>query len=182
MINLIPPNGHSALKHEYILRIASLYGFILGGVFLASAALMVPTYVLTSAQLKTAHKDSAAMETMKAAFAEAAGEIKRINAVMTALRIEKDPVLYSEIIEEIVRSSGEGVTLSTFRGSHTGEKLSSVVVQGTASNRRSLAAFKNTLEASPLFAEAELPIADLARDTNLPFVVTLTMATTTVSP
>jgi hypothetical protein len=175
MINLIPPNGAAALRYEYILRIVSVYGVILGGIFLASAALMVPTYVLTSAQLKTAHSNSEEMEKTKEAFAKAAGEIKQVNAVMSNLRFEENPVTYSEIIEEVVRSASEGITLSTFKASHEGETIRTVVVQGVASNRRSLARFKDALEASLLFEKAELPISDLARDTNLPFVVTLTM-------
>ncbi len=182
MINLIPPNGHTALKHEYVLRIASVYGFILGGVFLASAALMVPTYVLTSAQLKTAHQSNEEMELTKAAFAEAADEIKRVNAVMSVLRIEENPIVYSEIIEEVIRSTSEGITLATFRAAQVNTTLNTVVVQGTASNRRSLSSFKDALEASPLFETAQLPISDLARDTNLPFMVTLTMAQPKVSP
>jgi hypothetical protein len=184
MINLIPPIGKTALKHEYVLRVASVYGFLLTGVFIASTILMVPTYVLVSAQMSGAQDVSAGVEETKAAFDTAFSEIKVANTIMAQLRREQSVVPVSAIIEEVVRVAPAGIRFSTFIITRVVGGEEQMQVQGVATNRIALASFKNTLEASPLFLTALVPIADLARDTNLPFLITITLdqgATTTPS-
>ena len=174
MINLIPHKGHVALKHEYTLRVASVYGFLFAGVFVATAALLVPTYVLTSAQFSGAQDDSSNIEKTKAAFDTAFGEIKVANTVMAQLRKEQDVTQISTIIGEIVSLAPREVLFTTFQTEREGAVLKDIRVQGVAKNRIALATFKNALEASPRFLQALVPISDLARDTDLPFVITIT--------
>lgn len=181
MINLIPPHGQTALTHEYMLRVGSVYCFILAGVLAASTALMIPTYVLTSSQLKTVQSGTNEMESTSVAFEKAAEEVKRANAVMAQLRINSALPVYSEIVEEIVRIAPAGISFTTFRTANSDaaaeEAAPEILVQGHATNRNALATFKTALEDNALFETATVPISDLARDTNLPFVVTITLAT-----
>jgi hypothetical protein len=184
MINLIPPHGRTALTHEYILRVGSLYGFVIGGVLMASAALMVPTYVLTGSQLKALRMESPETEEIKSAFDRASEEIKIANALASQLRVREksSEYMYSQIIEEIVRSASGGIVFANFQGGDEEKGLREIMIQGTAANRSTLAEFKASLEAAPLFEKADIPISDLARDTNLPFVVTVTLADTIATP
>lgn len=181
MINLIPPKGHTALMHEYVLRVISVYGFMLAGVFLASAALMIPTYVLTSSQLTGAQSESSKVEETKAAFNEAFGEIKVANTVMAQLKKEVDVTPVSTVVEEIVRLAPRGIQFTTFMVAKEGNVLTEIQVQGIASDRSTLSSFKNTLEASAYFSQALVPISDLAHDTKLPFVVTVSLENQTAS-
>ncbi len=176
MINLIPPQGHSALRHEYMLRIASMYCFILGGVLVASAALMIPTYVLTSSQLEAVRSDNSENHETTQAFSRASEEIKTATAMMSQLRVTESAIVYSTIIEEIVRSAPNGIAFTTFQGRPEEDELTQITIQGLASTRNALASFKNALESSVMFEKADIPISDLARDTNLPFVVTVTLS------
>ncbi len=188
MINLIPHKGHVALKHEYTLRVGTVYGFMLSGVFLASTALLVPTYVLTSTQLEAAQHESSDINETRAAFDAAFGEIKVANTIMAQLRKEQDVTAISTVVEEIVKLAPREVTFTTFQTERVGVRMNEVRVQGIAKNRIALASFKNALESSPLFLQAVVPIADLARDTDLPFVITITLeddgvdTTTPVTP
>jgi Tfp pilus assembly protein PilN len=175
MINLIPHKGHTALKHEYILRVASVYGFMLGGVFLASTALTVPTYVLTSTQLTTAEDDGSTIDETRIAFDTAFGEIKVANTVMSQLRKPQDNIASSDVIAEIVKVAPRGVSFTTFQMERVGIDLKEVRVQGMAENRLALSTFKTALESSPMFLQALVPIADLARNSDLPFVITITL-------
>jgi hypothetical protein len=175
MINLIPPKGHTALKHEYILRVASVYAFLLAGVLVAATTLMVPTYVLISTQLTGARDEGNRMAETKQKFDVAFGEIQEANTVMAQLRKESATVDISAVITEVVRVAPRGIVFTTFQATRAGTKLTEIQVQGTAENRVILASFKNALEASPLFSQAMVPISDLARDSELPFVVTVTL-------
>lgn len=175
MINLIPPKGHTALTHEYVLRVGALYGFMFAGVFAAGAILMVPTYVLVSSQLNSVRPDDERMEETKEAYKNAFSHIQEANTVMAQLRGGMPNVEISAVIKEIVRVAPKGVVFSTFRAAREGVVLSTVDVQGQATTRKTLAALKNALEASPLFETADVPISDLARENNLPFAITLTV-------
>ncbi len=175
MINLIPPKGHTALKHEYVLRVASVYAFLLAGVLVAATALMIPTYVVTSTQLTGAKDEGDRMAETKQKFDTAFGEIREANTVMAQLRKESATTDISDIITEVVRVAPRGVTFTTFQATREGTKLPEIQVQGMADSRIVLASFKNALEASDRFSEAIVPISDLARDSELPFVVTVTL-------
>ncbi len=175
MINLIPPKGHTALKHEYVLRVGALYGFMFAGVFAAGAILMIPTYVLVSSQLNSVRPDDEHVEETKTAYTEALAHIQEANTVMAQLRGGMPNIEISKVIEEIVRVAPKGVVFSTFKATREGGVLKTVDVQGEAATRKTLAALKNALEASPLFETANIPISDLARENNLPFVITITL-------
>jgi len=54
--------------------------------------------------------------------------------------------------------------------------IEEVLVQGVSPTRSELAQYKVSLEDNPLFESAEVPISDLARDANLPFVITITLS------
>lgn len=175
MINLIPPKGHTALKHEYILRVGAVYGFLLAGVLGAGAILMMPTYVLVSSQLTSVRPDEAQMSATKQTYSDARVTVQQANAVMAQLRNAIPNIEMSDVIEEVVRVAPEGVVLSTFQAEREGKDLKKINIQGKAATRKTLAALKSSLEASSLFATAEVPISDLARENNLPFVVTVTL-------
>lgn len=181
MINLIPPKGHTALKHEYLLRVAALYGFMLSGVLAAGTILMIPTYVLVSSQLSTVRPDDVQMEKTKKTYDEALKHIQGANTVMAQLRGGIPNIDMSKIIEEIVRVAPSGVVFSTFQAVRVGADLKTIDVQGEAATRKTLAALKNALEESPLFETANVPISDLARENKLPFVVTITLSDTTAA-
>ena len=175
MINLIPPKGHIALKHEYILRVASIYGFILTGVFVAGTLLTIPTYVLVSSQLNAVRPDEAHTNEIKKTYDDALIHIQNANTVMAQLRASVPNVEISTVIEEVMRVAPSGITFSTFQALRENETVKTVDVQGQAATRNALAALKNALEASDLFESANVPISDLAKENNLPFVITITL-------
>jgi hypothetical protein len=173
MINLIPPQGRTALKHEYILRVGSLYAFLLAGVCVAGTALFIPTYVLTSSQLTGAKDKSAEIEVTKQAFDRAFEEIKVANTLMAQLQKTKTTTPATKVIEEIIRLAPEGLRFTAFGTSEEAGVLKNVTVSGNASTRQALVSFKAQIEASPLFDEVVIPLSDLARETELPFSVSI---------
>jgi Tfp pilus assembly protein PilN len=178
MSNLIPPQGHTSVGREYILRILSVYGFLLVVSLVALCALVVPTYVLVNTQLTLNESHAVVGSSVDTAFNDAETEIKKANELITQLAAPSKSVHASQILNEIDKSVHRGVEFKTFQIQQTQEKNETIVtvnVQGIAESRGALAAFKEGLEASPLFEHAEVPISDLARDTELPFMITLTV-------
>jgi hypothetical protein len=158
-----------------VLRVTSIYGLLLSGVLIAWTALMVPTYVLTSSQLSGAQGEGVGVEKTKEEFERAFGEIRVANTIMAQLRKESDNIPISEVIKEVVKRAPEGISFDSFVAVREGRVLSTMQVQGNAQDRMTLAKFKGQLEEAPLFTQAFIPISDLARDTDLSFVVTLSL-------
>jgi Tfp pilus assembly protein PilN len=129
-----------------------------------------------SSQLSTVEPHNSSAEEIKSAYDDALSHIYEANTVMAQLRGGMPINEVSDVIEEIVRSAPKGIVFSTFQAAREGQQLKTVDVQGEAATRNALASLKTALEASPLFETANVPISDLARENNLPFVVTITLS------
>ncbi|MEK7538803.1 MAG: hypothetical protein AAB552_03095 [Patescibacteria group bacterium] len=82
--------------------------------------------------------------------------------------ILKETPVWSGVIEEVLSRVTENIIISTFSTGTVGDKMSVVGVSG---NRDSLNRFKKSLQASPMFADVELPLTNLEQKTNIPFSV-----------
>ncbi len=176
MSNLIPPQGHQSVAREYIMRIFSVYGFLLAAVLLALCALVVPTYALVNTQLNINASQGTPGNDVNTVFRDAETSIQHANELVAQLATPSKSVHASEILKEIKKSAREDIIFKNFQIQQTQEKDErriTVSVQGIARSRGALARLKENLEASPLFEHAEVPISDLARDAELPFAMTL---------
>ncbi len=176
MINLIPPEGHTAVKQEYLLRVGAVFGFLFTGVMVLLAVSFIPTYVLVKGQIDSsvaeAHKETEGENLLK----DAAEDIRKTKEVLTQLKsISSTSTLPSMVIAEVLRTAPGTISFKNFTVDAPGGKMGTFNVQGVALTRESLADLRKALEASPLFSKAEVPISDLARDADLPFVITITL-------
>lgn len=176
MINLIPPEAEKVAKHEYILRVGGILAFLLSAVLLIFTIALVPTYVLISAQIDTSiqQTEDAGLDEE---FKKADAEVVLTKAFIDHIRTKEQRVQPSVIIESITDAVPPGISLGLFvtkQNEKTGV-IEKIDLQGIASTRELLAQFKSAVEEASLFVKAEVPIADLARDTNLPFTMSITL-------
>lgn len=175
MINLIPPEGHRALKREYRLRVGATLALLFAGVALLLAAALIPTYILVGAQINAFAIEGEEEGDKEDALTDITNELELTKELLTQLKVPQTGVPTSFIIEEIQNKIPEGVTFDTYYTAPGPDGFERVHVQGTATTREALARFKQELESSPMFETAEVPISDLARETNLTFTVTITL-------
>ncbi len=176
MINLIPPAGYTVLKREYLLRISASFFFLMAVILFILTVSLAPTYILTSAQIADYETRINNVEDEAAIFAEAERQVGEAHMVLTQLQTVGHTIHTSDILREIEHIAPTGITFKNFYVS-TGalNTAQTVQVQGIAPTREILIRFKNVLEDSALFEKAEVPIADLARDVDLPFAITVTL-------
>lgn len=174
MINLIPPEGHASLRLEYRLRLMVSVLFLLTSVMVFLGVALIPTYVLTSSQINT-QKSESEKNAGNTTFTDAEADIRTANTLATQLSTMTQPILFSTIIDAIQKDATQAITLNRFYIQTADNGEVAVQIQGVATTRSALASFKHTLEANSLFLKAELPISDLARDTQLPFAIKITM-------
>ena len=175
MINLIPPDGRRTLKREYILRVSATVAILLGCVLILLTVALVPTYVLVQAQINAYELEEGLESDEESAYKAMEQEIKQVQDVLARLKAPAPFVLPSMVIEEVTKQTPNGVTYKTFYTQENKGAVHTIQVQGNATTREVLAELKSTLEGSSMFGKVELPIADLARDADLPFAITLTL-------
>ncbi len=178
MINLIPPAGYTVLKREYLLRVGASLGFLLGSVFCVLTAALVPTYILTSAQIADYTTLISNFGDEAQTFAEAERVAGEAQVLLAQMQKGTQTPRASALIQALVQRAPEGIIFKTFALQAAAGVPHIVQVQGVAATREVLIRFKNEIEAASEFEKAEVPIADLARDADLPFAITITLATT----
>lgn len=169
MINLIPPAAKKSISIEYWIRVVSVWFIIWSVTLLMSASIFLPTYVLINAQVKV-HAESATEASQKVADYENVSTAL-INANREAKLIvdEAAAVYFSNYIELFESLEGKSVQITEINMSRDDELLKQATVGGIASDRHSLASFRDQLLSNERVAEVEFPISNLAQDKDIPF-------------
>ncbi len=174
MINLIPPGGKKRVNTEYVTRALSLWVFLLACALLGGALLLVPTYVLLQKQIFIAGTSEDGGRSKGEEFEVMTKTLKETNVFAAQLSQSMDSVRASDILAQVSAALSQGVDLRGLSITDAGEgKGVSIIAQGTASTRQSLRAFLDKLKQGGFFQDAQVPISDLAPDTNLVFTATL---------
>lgn len=176
MINLIPPAGYTKVRKEYMLRMLATYFLLLSAVLILLTVALIPTYVLVRAQMNdsVAHDKAGEEDTT---VAQIESEITRTQGMITEFKKRTTTPDMSVFIHAIEKSAPSGIVFKNFTLGYTKNKITPIQLQGTAERREDLVAFKQALEKDALFASATVPIADLARERDVPFTMTITVAT-----
>ena len=177
MINLIPPQGKKSVRREYILRVGSACSVLFGFLILVLTAAHIPTYLLVDVQIKTLDATTERELGREEAIKSAEDEVKTSSVVLGRLKaVSEKQLTTDDILSEITTHTSSAITFKTFVLHNTGKESQTIQVQGVARTREALAQFKTALESSEMFDRAEIPISDLAKDSDLPFAMTITLA------
>jgi hypothetical protein len=174
--NLLPMERRHRLVREYYFRLVVIVvglGILLLG---ASAVLLLPTYIFLagSAQEKnlelahiTATLASADEVSLSARLAALANDAAAIIA------LSRHPSV-SAALRSALAVSRPGIILSGL--TYTPDpKATTLLLTGIASTRDALRAYQLALENMPGVTSASLPVSVYAKDTSIPFVITITL-------
>lgn len=176
-MNLLPEMRKDALTRMYLLRLAVVGILTLFGVLLVHAVGMLPSF-LHIQQLQAVYEaDLAGLGEKLAGLEE-----KTIRARVTTLEaraqeLQKtiDGSTASRLLRAVTAVPHLGIKidhLSFTRGK--GDQTPSMIIAGVATSRESLRAYSTTLSLLPYVTKADLPISSFAKETDIPFSITLT--------
>ena len=175
MINLIPQRAKSSITREYWMRVVSVWLFILSGVTIIIAALLVPVFALVNSQI-TAYSASAE---------EAISEVNKYDLSSTALvRASQDAVKilrmqndakFTDYIALFESLENDSIVIERYEFTKQEEVLAPISISGKADTRQALADFREALLDNKDIETVFLPISNLAQDKNISFVITVTM-------
>ena len=180
MINLLPPEARRHVLTEYWLRVVSVWLLLLvvaGGLILV---LLFPSYILLELQLQARQDTYQQVEVEQESFLSAQKDITRANQQAALLADTADMISYTSVLETIDLVRSPDISINQIVMSRTNGVLTQITLQGEAVTRDALAMFRNQIELQDLFANAELPLANLARDREVPFNITVTLADTDI--
>ncbi len=173
MINLLPPNARKQVQVEYWIRVSSVWVILLGCACIIIGLLMVPSLILVQAQLAVYDGEYQAASTQNSVYEKLEQDVQVANGIATQLGTSDGDRLFSNIISEVEGIAARTVVLNSIAFSRTDIGVQSVQITGESASRLLLVEFRDALENSPLFDSAALPLANLAKDKDVPFSITI---------
>ncbi len=178
-INLLPPERRRVLFREYLLRLAVVATALFTILVVVAGALLIPTYVFLSGSAESKKTRLASIESSLSSIDE-----ESLSARLTALSqnamtlIElADAPSASKMIRDILSIPRPGISVTGFSYSPKNEKTpATLLVSGNALTRDALRGYQLAVQDSSLVRSATLPVSVYAKDANLPFTISVTLA------
>ena len=176
MINLIPPTAKKRLKFEYWIRVASVWLLIWATALIIGGSLLFPTYVLIGSQIDV-FAESAALASEKVNDYENVSKtlVQSSQQARFVLSESELPEVssYVDLFKSLENSEIEINRISIIRGE---EGVQPAQIIGEANSRQALASFRDRLVAEEVVLDVDLPISNLAQDSEIAFNITVTLS------
>jgi len=173
MTNLLPPAAKKQIVFEYWVRVFSVWVILWSVCLLISAIVLWPTYVLIVGSSE-AYADSVLDASERTAQYESISQVlSQATKQAQTIVINDRQTKLSVVFTAVENAAGSEVDLSGVTVKRNKTAIDPVQVQGVASNRQSLAAFKDRLETIPYVASVDLPIENLAENQDIVFTISV---------
>lgn len=173
MINILPESGRGIVKREYRIRLVAVFLFLLALLSLVTAVMLLPSYLFATVESEQASLEEARLLAAKVPGAKTDAEvITAVNQQIAGLEAFMMAPRPSEALLEVLQSAGSGIEL--VRVSYEGG-AGSISLSGKATSRDMLLQFSKALQKLPIVASVDLPVSDLAKNTNVSFSMTLVL-------
>ncbi len=170
--NLLTKEYKKRITQEYLLRLGTVCALLMTVAFFVGIASLVPSYLDLVMNMR-ANKTILSNGSEDAKDnKELLGEIKETSFLMSVLEKGTEKEKLSDIVRDVLELRPEGVVVVGYRYERTSGKLT---VDGIARTRDLVAPYARSLEASDRFTEVPVPIADLAKNTDLEFTLSATL-------
>lgn len=156
------------------MRALSVWALLISLALLASGILLLPTYILYTKQIHVATAASESLKEEDASFTTIEKTLTEANAFATQLSGSLESVKASDILMHIESALPQDITLEALNVLQEKKKVR-IEARASARSRESLRRFTDALKRDAFFSDAQVPISDLAQDSDLSFTVTLTL-------
>ena len=188
LTNLLPQERRHTLLYDYVFRLGVVLILFITALTLIAAILLLPTYVLLmeSARTKQAHLTDIKSTLSSVDETELSARLAALSAdAATLLALTKLPSA-SGIVRTMLAIARPSIALSNFTYTPATSKPSkdgkssitvpgTLVISGTAATRDALRNYQLALQGAPFASSVTLPISTYAKDSNIPFTITITL-------
>lgn len=176
LINLLPKENVRLFRRAYFYRLATIAALSGTFIFLVSALLLFPSYLLTHNQVKL---ETAAVAELNKTINSSEGQASaaRVTALresIARLELLKTAPKGSALLRGILAVSHPGITLNSFNVTPPVQAVpGKVILSGTATTRDALRMYTVELGKLSYVSTVDLPISVYAKETDIPFTITL---------
>lgn len=174
--DLLPRSKKRALRREYFVRLIAVALGLLTLLVVIHGVLLLPAYLYARAEVSGEQAELARISTSASSAQEHAvnEQIAAVQSDITYLsRLESQPTA-SGLFRAILLVPHPGVTISGFTfTAPTAAAAGQMTITGTARSRDTLRAYVASLGQLKYVSKADLPISAYAKDSAIPFTVTL---------
>lgn len=174
LTNLLPVSRVRAFRRAYFMRLAVVALALAAVVVVAHGFLLAPSYLYAARETA---REQRQLDAISASLATT--EEKQVSARLSALR---DNVTYlghlgaaptaSAVLRAVLAVPRPGITIGGISFTPAAAK-SQMILTGTATTRGALRQYDQALATLPFVTSADLPISAYAKDTDIPFTITL---------
>ncbi len=168
MINLLPRPEKMAIKKEYKMRVYLVTLMFAFFITVVSLIVILPSFILSHyrAQITV---PVAKVSTTTEESQSIANTIKLTKELTEVLKPEEAKSQPTDLLDVIIKDKTAGNTITSFAYSKDDKGDVKIVIQGLAQTRQSMLAFTNAVQKEVLVDNVNLPIANLTKDTKIPF-------------
>lgn len=177
MQTLLPKNELHHIRHEYRLRCLILLLFFFSGAVWIGIISLFPAYLISVTEEHNAEAQAGAIDhTRQSSGAQqTSAQVKDANALIKTVTASEDTIFFSSLVEDIDSRRVPGMIITDFNLAHAANTKSQSVITigGNAATRNILVAFEQNLESDPRLSVVELPVSDLAQQTDINFTISM---------
>ena len=176
--NLLPEERRRALRRDYFLRLGVVSIVFLTLLTAVAAILLLPTYVFLTESAHTKEARLAGIESTLSSSDQAAlsAQLAALSDDAATLEALASAPSVSTTVRNVLAISHPGITLFNFAYAPPTSKSPSIfAISGMAATRDALRSYQVALQGAPFALSADLPVSAYAKDTDIPFTITMTL-------
>ncbi len=178
LTNLLPASFIRDLRHGYFLRVLTVGIFLAVFLVLVHGLLLIPSYLYASSRVASEQKDLDALTNslQTSEEKEASTRIAALRTNVTYLSRLGTLPRASATVRSLLAVPRSGIRLGgfTFTAPATAADAGKMSLMGVATTRDSLRLYTLALQQLPFVASVDLPISAYAKESDIPFTITLT--------
>jgi hypothetical protein len=171
--NLLSHEHKKKLTLEYYLRLVTIGALTFSVAITIGLIALLPAYMEVVGELKLKEGERFAKEKDKQNNEELSAEVTQSEKTLTFLEEALKREKFSKLLSEVLTLRPEGIYITGF--SYTRD-TKNITLDGVATTRNLVVPFARSLEANPHFENVPVHIADLAKNTNLDFHLSVDIA------
>jgi len=179
LTNLLPNERLRAIRLDYFIRLGVIAALIVTMLTSAAAILLLPTYIFLTASASSEKTRLANIESSLSSSNDVAlsAQLTALSNSAKILSVLGSVRTVSEITRDVLVIPRPGITLSGLAYSPATSKSQNIfTISGISATRDALRSYQLALQSAPFVSSANLPVSVYAKDTNIAFTITITLA------
>lgn len=178
MFNNLPENLKKEVRGQYYIRLGIIVGVFFLVAEIVTGFLMFPSWTLSLIKKQEVENSlTELLETQNSVRVSTDSvSVPHTNEILRFLNTSHDYPHVIPLYNTILSFKKNGIRFEKISFVSQDSNTANITLEGTAITRDVLVAFSKDLKSSPEFSEVVLPISNLAKDTNVDFVINIRVA------